>query len=167
MAVITTWIWTEFVDIRVTLGFWTAAAAIWLVATVSAVSAFPPPLARRRDAATEQLFVDARDAYLARNWLTAETKLRALLAIAPTDGEAQLLFGTLLRRAGRFAEARNALEKLARSDAGGPWRHPISRELQCLARDERDERDENDRQEDQPTTALSLPDAVDQRRTAA
>jgi len=51
------------------------------------------------------------------------------LVVRPTDGEAQLLLGTLLRRVGRLPEARTALEKLARSDAGAPWRSAISREL--------------------------------------
>jgi hypothetical protein len=139
MAVVNTWIWTEFVDLRVTLGIWAAAAVIWLVATASALAAFPPPLTSQRDATSERLFVTARDAYLARDWLTAETKLQALLTLCPTDGEAQLLLGTLLRRAGRFAEAKTALEKLARSDAGIPWRHAIRRELQCLKRSEQEQ----------------------------
>jgi len=161
MAVVTTWIWTEFVDMRVTLGIWTAAAVIWLVATVSAVAAFPPPLTSRRDTATEQLFVDARDAYLARDWLTAETKLQTLLAISPTDGEAQLLVGTLLRRVGRLREARIALEKLARSDAGLPWRHAIGRELQCL------NRTEQQRHEATADATLPLPAEAPERQAAA
>ena len=161
MAVVTTWIWTEFVDMRVTLGIWTAAAVIWLVATVSAVAAFPPPLTSRRDTATEQLFVDARDAYLARDWLTAETKLRTLLAISPTDGEAQLLVGTLLRRVGRLREAKIALEKLARSDAGLPWRHAIGRELQCL------NRTEQQRHEATADATLPLPAEAPERQAAA
>ncbi len=161
MAVVTTWIWTEFVDLRVTLGIWTAAAVIWLVTTVSAVAAFPPPLTSRRDAATERLFVDARDAYLARDWLTAETKLQTLLSITPTDGEAQLLFATLLRRAGRLTEAKTSLEKLARSDAGLPWRHAIGRELQCL------KRTEQDRAEAAADETLPLPTEAQPRRAAA
>lgn len=161
MAVVTTWIWTEFVDTRVTLGIWTAAAVIWLVATASAMASFPPPLTSRRDAATEQLFVDARDAYLARDWLKAETKLQTLLAISPTDGEAQLLFGTLLRRAGRFNEAKIALEKLARSDAGLPWRHAIGRELQCL------NRTEQQRHEATADETLPLPAEAPPRQAAA
>ena len=161
MAVVNTWIWTEFVDVRVTLGIWAAAAVIWLVATASALAAFPPPLTSQRDATSERLFVSARDAYLARDWLTAETKLQTLLTICPTDGEAQLLLGTLLRRAGRFAEAKNALEKLTRSDAGIPWRHAIWRELQCLKRSaqERHEANEN--------ATLPLPSEAPQRQAAA
>lgn len=161
MAVVNTWIWTEFVDVRVTLGIWAAAAVIWLVATASALAAFPPPLTSRRDATSERLFVSARDAYLARDWLTAETKLQTLLTIYPTDGEAQLLLGTLLRRAGRFAEAKTALEQLTRSDAGMPWRHAIRRELQCLQRSaqERHEANEN--------ATLPLPSEAPQRQAAA
>ena len=161
MAVVNTWIWTEFVDVRVTLGIWAAAAVIWLVATASALAAFPPPLTSQRDATSERLFVSARDAYLARDWLTAETKLQTLLTICPTDGEAQLLLGTLLRRAGRFAEAKTALEQLTRSDAGMPWRHAIRRELQCLQRSaqERHEANEN--------ATLPLPSEAPQRQAAA
>ena len=161
MAVVNTWIWTEFVDVRVTLGIWAAAAAIWLVATASALAAFPPPLTSQRDATSERLFVSARDAYLARDWLTAETKLQTLLTIYPTDGEAQLLLGTLLRRAGRFAEAKTALEKLTRSDAGIPWRHAIRRELQCLKRSAQERHDANE------NATLPLPSEAPQRQAAA
>lgn len=129
VAVFTTFIWTELVDTRTSLALWTATAAVWLVATASAVTGFPPPLPRGRDAATEAVFVKARDAYLGRDWLTAETRLRALLDMAPLDGEAQLLLGTLLRRVGRLDEAEEAVLKLSRSDAGAAWLAEIAGEL--------------------------------------
>ena len=165
MAITSTWIWTEFVDLQVTLGVWTAVVAIWLIATVSALSAFPPPLTSRRDAATDQLFTEARDAYLARDWLAAETKLQTLLTLAPTDGEAQLLLGTLLRRAGRFAEAKRALDTLARSDSGLPWRHAIGRELECLARDASDQSGQDADSETAET--LPLAPTIQDHRAAA
>lgn len=133
VAILTTWIWTELVELPISIGLWTAVAAVWLVATVSAVSSFPPPLRSGRDDATDALFVKARNAYLARDWLLAETQLRTLLDLAPTDGEAQLLLGTLLRRAGRLAEARVALEKLSRSDSGAVWKSAIAREITLIA----------------------------------
>ena len=73
-------------------------------------------------------FQAARDSYLARDWLAAEERLRELLTLSPTDGEAQLLLATLWRRAGRPREARTALEALARSDAGRRWSAEIERE---------------------------------------
>lgn len=133
-AIVTTFLWSELVEVQVTIGLWTAAASIWIVATISAVAAFPTALASGRDAMADAMFVAARDAYLARDWLTAESKLRAALELSPTDGEAQLLLATLLRRVGRLDEARGALQKLARSDSGGPWRSAIARELDLLAR---------------------------------
>ena len=136
IAIVTTWIWPELVELPFTLAVWTGTGIVWLLATASAVSAFPPPLPLGRDAAIDRLFVEARDAYLARDWLTAESRLEALLARAPTDGEAQLLFATLLRRVGRTAEAQIALDKLSQSDAGLPWRTAIARELDLLRRDE-------------------------------
>lgn len=133
VAVYTTWIWSELVDFRLSLALWTATALVWLIATASALTAFPPPIPRGRDAAVDLLFVKARDFYLARDWIAAETKLRELLVLTPTDGEAQLLLGTLLRRADRLDEASTALEALSRSDAGGLWRTAIARELERIA----------------------------------
>lgn len=133
-SILTTFIWEELVDLQVAIGLWTATAAIWIVATISAVSAFPPALASGRDATVDAMFIAARDAYLSRDWLSAESKLRAVLELAPTDGEAQLMLATLLRRVGRSDEARDALLKLSRSDSGGPWRSAITRELDLVAR---------------------------------
>ena len=113
MAVLATWIWSELLGLPLQIVFWTAAAAIWLAATASACSSFPPSLQLGRDPATDALFVKARDAYLARDWLQAEARIRDLLKAAPTDGEAQLLYATLLRRTGRPAEARQALDLAA------------------------------------------------------
>jgi hypothetical protein len=132
VAVLTTFIWPELARAEFTIAVWTAAIAIWVAATASAACAFPPPLPRVRPGAVDELFAQARDAYLARDWLAAEAHLHALLAIAPTDGEAQLLWGTLLRRVGRLAEAREALAKLSRSDSGARWQAAIARELALL-----------------------------------
>ncbi|NDC52985.1 MAG: tetratricopeptide repeat protein [Planctomycetia bacterium] len=132
-AILSTWVWSEFVESPLVTGLWAATAAIWGVATASAAAAFPTAIRTGHDAAADALFSAARDAYLARDWLTAETKLRSLLVLRPTDGEAQLLLATLLRRVGRLREARFELEKLARSDAGGPWRAVIARELARIA----------------------------------
>jgi hypothetical protein len=132
VAVIATWIWPGLIELPVTMGLWTATAVIWLVATVSAAAAFPPPIAEAEGSEADLLFVRARAAYLGRDWTQAETRLRELLSISPTDGEAQLLLATLLRRVGRPAEARRALEALARSDSGTPWRSAIAAEMTKL-----------------------------------
>ena len=135
LCIITAWIWTSFIDLEMTFGIWTTTAIIWIVSTISAVSSFPQPLVSYRDEVTDNLFIDARDAYLAGDWLRAETKLQTILTLSPTDGEAQLLFCTLLRRVGRFVEAKKSLEKLARSDSGQPWQHAIRHELSLIKRD--------------------------------
>lgn len=133
MAILSTWIWSEFLELPIVIGLWVAVAMIWMAATVSAALAFPAPLQTGHDAAADALFTAARDAYLARDWLAAETKLRALLDLSPTDGEAQLLLGTLLRRVGRLDEAATAFETLSRSDTGAPWLPALTRELQRIA----------------------------------
>jgi len=133
VAVVTTFVWPDLVELPITVAVWTAAAIVWLVSTVSALAAFPPPLAEPAPATVDPLFVKARDAYLARDFIAAEARLRELLELAPTDGEAQLLLATLLRRAGRLAEARDALEKLSVSDAGIRWRAAIASERSRIA----------------------------------
>lgn len=128
VAIVTTWVWSELVGMGVTIGLWTGAAAIWVIAAVSALAAFPAAIPRPRAGKTDGLFVKARDAYLARDWPAAEAHLDHLLAVAPTDGEAQLLRAALLRRLGRVADAHAALAALAASDAGIPWQAEIARE---------------------------------------
>jgi len=133
MAILATFIWPGLVELRFTLGLWTAVAVIWLISTVSAAAAFPPPIGIPRRDEADALFAQARDAYLARDWVQAEMRLQDLLEIAPTDGEAQLLHASLLRRTGRATDAKKALEKLSRSDSGATWKHEIAAELDRLA----------------------------------
>ncbi len=133
VAIVTTFIWPGLVELPLTIGCWTAAGLVWLASTVSALAAFPAALASPSPAEVDPLFIRARDAYLARDWLTAEIRLREVLDASPTDGEAQLLLGTLLRRVGRLEEARAALEKLAASDSGIPWRQAIAAEQRRVA----------------------------------
>lgn len=156
-AIVSTWVWSELVELEVAVGLWAAAAAIWLLGTISAVSAFPPPLTLTQDAATERMFVEARDAYLARDWLAAETKLLALLTLRPVDGEAQLLLASLLRRVGRSGEAEKALSKLARSDSGLRWHSAIARERRLLARAAEGDRDSDS---ELPAAAESPPNEL-------
>ena len=132
LSIMTAWIWTDFIELEMTFGICAATAIIWTVSSVSALTTFPQPLINYRDEVTEKLFIDARDAYLARDWLRAETKLQTILTLSPTDGEAQLLLCTLLRRVSRFQEAKKALEKLTRSDTGKLWKHAIDRELSLI-----------------------------------
>lgn len=133
VALVTTFIWPDLVELPFTLAVWTAVVVVWLVSTVSAAAAFPPALVKPVPEAVDPLFVRARDAYLARDWLAAETRLRELLAVSPTDGEGQLLLATLLRRVGRVDEAREALAKLSASDAGIRWRAAIAAERARIA----------------------------------
>lgn len=166
LCIISAWIWTSFIDLEMTFGIWTATAIIWIVSTVSAMSTFPQPLVSSRDEVTDTLFIDARDAYLAGDWLRAETKLQTILTLSPTDGEAQLLFGTLLRRVGRFVEAKKSLEKLERSDSGQPWQHAICHELSLIKRDLQDRDLDENSEEIAPNTDVDS-NVIPHRRKAA
>jgi thioredoxin-like negative regulator of GroEL len=152
-GIVTTFIWPDLVELPITIAVWAGVAVIWLASTVSAAAAFPAPIARPPAADVDPLYAKARNAYLARDWVVAETRLRELLVIAPTDGEAQLLMATLLRRVGRLAEARDALEKLSASDSGIRWRRAIASEMKHVAAAR-----PGDKTEDEPVT-LPLPDA--------
>jgi len=133
LAIVATFVWSELFDAPVIVGLWAASAAIWVAGTAGGMAAFPVPLPVGQPSAAEALFLSARDAYLARDWLAAEERLRRLLDLSPTDGEAQLLLATLLRRAGRARESRSALEALRRSDCGARWEAEIARELALMA----------------------------------
>lgn len=126
VALVTTCVWPDLAELPFAIAVWAATGVVWLASAVSAAAAFPPSLARPPAAETDPLFVKARDAYLARDWVVAETRLRELLDLSPTDGEAQLLLATLLRRVGRLAEARDALAKLSASDSGARWRAAVA-----------------------------------------
>ena len=149
-----------------TFGIWTATAIIWIVSTVSAMSTFPQPLVSSRDEVTDTLFINARDAYLAGDWLRAETKLQTILTLSPTDGEAQLLFGTLLRRVGRFVEAKKSLEKRERSESGKLWQHAIGHELSLIKRDLQERDLEENSEEIAPNTDVDS-SVIPHRRKAA
>ena len=138
-GIVTTFIWPDLVELPVTIAVWAGVAVIWLASTVSAAAAFPPRLARPVPADVDPLFVKARDAYLARDWVAAESRLRELLILAPTDGEAQLMLATLLRRVGRLSEATDALEKLSASDSGARWQTAMAAERQRIAATLRDD----------------------------
>jgi hypothetical protein len=153
VGIVTTFIWPDLVELPVTFAVWAGVCVIWLASTVSAAAAFPPRLGWPAAEDVDPIFVQARNAYLARDWLTAETRLRDLLRLAPTDGEAQLLFATLLRRVGRLAEAQDALEKLSASDTGARWRTAIAAERDRIATARRGDSDADD-----PAT-IPLPDA--------
>ncbi len=154
VGIVTTFIWPDLVELPVTVAVWAGVAVIWLASTVSAAAAFPPALARPAPADVDPHFVKARDAYLARDWVAAENRLRELLKLSPTDGEAQLLLATLLRRVGRLAEARDALDKLSSSDAGARWLAAIATERQRISNSR-----QGDEQTEEPVT-LPLPDTV-------
>jgi len=162
VAVTTTFVWSDLVELPVTLAIWAAVAVVWLASTASALAAFPPALVRPPAAEVDPLFVQARDAYLARDWIRAETRLRDLLMVSPTDGEAQLLLGTLLRRVGRLPEAREAFRKLSASDAGQRWRDAIAAEVARL-----DAAGSDATQENEPVVGRVAAAAVEGRPRAA
>jgi hypothetical protein len=165
VALVTTCVWPDLAELPFAIAVWTATGVVWLASAVSAAAAFPPSLARPPAAEIDPLFVKARDAYLARDWLVAETRLRELLDLSPTDGEAQLLLATLLRRVGRLGEAREALAKLSASDSGLRWRAAIAAERERVEAAGRGQAPA-----DEPTT-LPLPrrevPAADDERAAA
>lgn len=132
IAIVATFVWSELFDAALVVGLWAAVAAVWGVGTAVGWATFPAALPAAGGVDGEALFQAARDSYLARDWLAAEERLRALLTLSPTDGEAQLLLATLWRRAGRPREARSALEALARSDAGSRWSAEIERERHLI-----------------------------------
>ncbi len=89
----------------------------------------------RRDPQLD-LFLSARGEYLKSNWQTAERQLRQLLSESPEDVEARLMLATLLRHAGRLAEAKEQLRRLQRRSRAAIWNLEIRHEWEQLSKQE-------------------------------
>lgn len=133
LLLLTTLHWTEWLDAGLKIAGWTAVGVLWCA---SAVSGWRWMVCREQTAARprqEDLFPRALGEYLRGNWYEAEAACHEMLRRTAGDVEARLLLATLLRRTGRFAEARGQLEQLTRLDAAAAWQAEIDSERERLA----------------------------------
>jgi len=125
--------WSELIGRNLRNTAWVVFAAAWLVAVAWSVRQ------RRRQAACcgvnpkQDAFVEALEHYLKGDYYQAEQLLGGLLRRNARDIEARLMLATLMRHAGRAAEAAGQLDALGRIEGAEQWQFEMEEERQLLA----------------------------------
>jgi len=132
VALLTSFGWRELVAPPVRIALWTGLAIAW--ATAAAATEL---WNRRRDAPqnlvrSQDCFAEAVQCYLKEDYYRAECLLKDLLGRDHRDVDARLMLATLMRRTGRFREAGDQLDLLARIDGAEKWDLEIRRERNVL-----------------------------------
>lgn len=145
-AVLSSFIWPQWMGSLPPLAAWLAIGTIWSVSIYRALfaanqmkSVAASEVAASEVAASEptehvDLFVQAQAEYLKGHWVEAETLLKRLLSQSPRDLEALLLLATMWRRLKRCGDANRELQRLERIEGSQRWAHEIRRERSLLQR---------------------------------
>jgi len=137
-ALVSTFVWTELVGPLAKQGIWLGVAVVWSGAVLMAAWQSVPPRGASIDASNLGLFSgdwfsEARDRYLAGDWIQTELLIERGLGSQPDDVEARLLKATMLRRSGRLPEAASQLTRLAGLPGAAKWELEIQRERERLS----------------------------------
>jgi hypothetical protein len=133
LLLLTSLLWTEWVEGALRFAGWTAVIVLWGVSIVTGWRWSHERRTGRRASRQEDLFPRALGEYLRGNWYEAEAALKNLMRRVPGDVQARLLLATLLRRTRRWTEACQQLEALKRLEAAAAWEFEIADEEQRLA----------------------------------
>jgi len=133
LLLLTSLLWTEWVEPAFRVAGWTAVAVLWSVSIVTGRRWSQEQLAQGRRPREEDLFPRALGEYLKGNWYEAEAACKNLLRRVSGDVQARLLLATLLRRTRRWSEAREQLEVLNRLEAAATSEFEIAGERERLA----------------------------------
>ncbi len=133
--------WSELIGQNLRNIGWAVFAAAWAVAAAwsirqrrrQACGAGVSPARAAGTAAPQDAFVEAVEHYLKADYNQAERLLGELIRRNARDLEARLMLATLLRRAGRAAEAAAELDGLGRLEGAESWRFEMEEERQLLA----------------------------------
>jgi hypothetical protein len=133
LLLLTSLLWTEWVEGAFRVAGWTAVAVLWSVSIVTGRRWSQDHLSNTARPREEDLFPRALGEYLKGNWYEAEAACKNLLRRVSGDVQARLLLATLLRRTQRWPEAREQLAMLSRLEAAASWEFEIADELERLA----------------------------------
>lgn len=135
VALLTTWVWTEWIPGSAKLALWGGIILLWSGAVLASSSFWTvrTPSKEETSPRSDTLFAEAIDFYLQAQWFEAEKILIRLLRQNPRDVEARLMIATLFRHTHRWDEALRQLEQLERLEASRAWALEIQRERQQIA----------------------------------
>ncbi|MBA4017395.1 MAG: hypothetical protein C0483_09500 [Pirellula sp.] len=125
-----------YTDLLPAIGIWTGWLAIggfWIAGLVVG-RRWTKRQTRTADAyqAEQSLYSDAFHDYLQMNWVAAEAKCAELIRMRRQDVDARLLLATVLRHAGRSAEAKAQLDALVKLEGAEKWGLEIALERRSL-----------------------------------
>jgi hypothetical protein len=132
LLLLTSLLWTEWVEPAFRFAGWTAVTVLWSVSIVTGWRWSSERLTQRPALREQDLFPRALGEYLRGNWYEAEAACKNLLRRVPGDVQARLLLASLLRRTRRWPEAHEHLTALKRLEAAAAWEFEIADEEQRL-----------------------------------
>jgi hypothetical protein len=124
-------VWVDLVGSTVLWIGWIVAGVIW-VGSVLFLGWRGGLQDGKGAAARDDLFRRGLGEYLKGAWFEAESLFNQLITIDPRDVDARLMLATLLRHAGRPADAQRRLDELARLEKAEKWRQETERERELL-----------------------------------
>jgi len=124
--------WSELIGQNLRITAWVVFAAAWVVAVGWSIRERRRQAVLREACPRQDAFLDALEQYLKGDYYQAEQLLGGLLDKNARDLEARLMLATLLRHAGRAAEAAGQLDALGRLEGAEKWRVEIEEERQLL-----------------------------------
>ncbi|HET6880193.1 MAG TPA: tetratricopeptide repeat protein [Pirellulales bacterium] len=133
LLLLTTLLWTEWVEPAFRFAGWTAVTVLWSVSIVTGWRWSSERLHQRRTSREQDLFPRALGEYLRGNWYEAEAACKNMLRRVPGDVQARLLLAGLLRRTRRWPEAHEQLAALKKLEASAAWEFEIADEEQRLS----------------------------------
>lgn len=131
LAILTTFVWKEWVGEWAKPVLWGGIVLLWSGAALGSTIAWNrlrPAMANPSTAPSNALFAEAMEFYLQGQWFEAEKRWVQLLRQNPRDVEARLMIATLLRHTRRWEEALRQLDQLERLEASQAWALEIHRE---------------------------------------
>lgn len=144
--------WSELLSPEVRRVLWITVGIGWTAAIGYGASRRSADSTANR-AAEDDPFPAILDDYLKGNLVQAEQALERVLAAKPRDLEARLLLATLLRHAGRLAEAARQMDILVRLEGAEPWEPEIRQERKLLSEAWQHKWEADDCEEESPENA--------------
>jgi tetratricopeptide (TPR) repeat protein len=133
VALVTTFIWRDWVGLGVVSLAWYATAACWAWALGATIWWLWRRHPEHFHAEIDILLREALQDYLQGRWQQAQARLERVLKLDESDCDALVHLATLYAHAGRTAEAREAFRRCLQLDGGGKWRWEIDEAMTHLA----------------------------------
>jgi hypothetical protein len=125
--------WSELIGPSLRNTLWAAYGGFWIVSAIWSAKQCRHRVAAANPDPKQDVFAEALNYYLKGDYYQTEQLLEGLLKRNLRDVDARLMLATLMRHAGRFDEAKQQLDTLARFEGAGKWQWEIGRERELLA----------------------------------